>query len=178
MEAFRRMVDWVTGLFRPRRYPVQPWTPPVQIEVEEPEPRQAPQFRDPREQLDVQEWLEATQSQSEERMEIVDVRRDVRMTRQVRRLTPDGLIIEEREALLQTTHGQIIHRDELFGGGQCCVCGGYADREHFYLCQACGRGLCELDTSVLRGMTFCPEHFEAAEYYLDTWADMQGEEER
>jgi hypothetical protein len=126
-------------------------------------------FRNPREQMDFNEFLEAEQSRTTQNLGIAEITEYTRLSETVRRLTPDGLAIEESEILLKTTSGLIITSQQIIGGGQCCVCRGYSDWEHYYLCAECGLGMCRLHVCAVEGVAYCPEHARKARYELETW---------
>lgn len=126
-------------------------------------------FRDPREQMDANEFFEAEQSHTIRNLEMEGIAERTRLSETVRRLTPDGLAIEEAESLLRTTSGQLVSPQHLVGGGRCCVCQGYADREHYYHCAECGLGMCRLHVCAVEGVAYCPEHARQALYNLETW---------
>lgn len=146
-------------------------------ELEEPQVMhrgQAPQggfyFEDARDQLDANEFFEAEQSRTTRSVEIEDIAEWTRLSEHSRRLTAQGLVTEEGQILLRTTTGQIVTPEQLYGGGKCWVCGGYCDREHFYLCTVCGRGLCHLHVYAVDGFPLCPPHARQALYNFDTWS--------
>lgn len=166
LSLLRQLKARLTGWRRPRAIaPVQ--APPFRLDPG-PRAREGLHFATPQDQLDVNEWLEAEQSRQSRQLHVSEVGQRTAAGRTVRRLTAEGVVTEEIEVLLQACYGGIIAQEELVGGGR-CVCGGYADRDHFVLCQVCGAGLCVRHAFPVEGIWLCPDH---ARWYLDhrrTW---------
>lgn len=139
-----------------------------QVDFGQPRDRRQPSFQDPHDQMDMNEFFEVVQSDTQEGFEITGIQSRMTTTRIVRRLTADGFVTEVKQTLLQTNYGGILTQEELVGGGQ-CICGEYADRGHFYLCEICGIGLCQLHVSPVDGVPLCPDHSRQVLHNLDTW---------
>jgi hypothetical protein len=154
-----------------RRTRTQPAAEPDEPEAqpEAQNPRIDISFEDPREQMDFNAFLNSVQSQTVRGIDMEEIGDPTPVSSTQRRLTPDGLATEERESLLRTPSGQIINPQQLHGGGRCCVCQGYADREHYYHCAECGLGMCRLHVCAVEGVAYCPEHARQALYNLETW---------
>ena len=101
-------------------------------------------------------------------------------TRIIKRdMTEDGPRTIQQNAFLLTQAGDIIRPEELIGGGKCSTCGAFSDRDNIYICAYCLRLTCRLCSQTLSGRYYCPDHYELALPYLDTWEDLiQGEELR
>lgn len=139
-------------------------------------PLRPPRWRDLRDQLDANEFFEAEQSRDRRRIEIAPLRERTTTQTTSRRLTATGFQTEQDQTFLQDGAGRIIREEDLYGGGQCWVCGEYADRQHFLHCAICQRGICPSHGYPYEGFVFCPVHAKQALWITDTWnANRNGE---
>ena len=131
-------------------------------------------FEDWRDRLDANEFFEAEQSRTQSSFEIREVSAQTPRGRTVRRLTPAGFATDVAETLLKTNTGRIITPEQLVGGGQCAICGGFTDERHYYQCTLCGLGLCQTHVYFFTLYPLCPRHARSALYHMNAWLDRGG----
>jgi len=86
--------------------------------------------------------------------------------------TNEGLEREVEKPLIIAACGKVIKEEDI--GVRCSVCKMYDDKDHAFVCHACGNGLCIIHTSFFKNekgenVPYCPACYKEMIYNQYTW---------